>query len=142
MSEVYTQDGIQTLRTDFENAVKEVFDGDALSFLDVIEHEEYDPSIYDVFYDYNDENYIINRSTGEYVNWYKFTHIGRDIHTTISDPTKDNFVKFLKEFKDSRLDGGIEISEEQLNKLSGNVGYVLSKEEIYSLLIKAMEDEA
>lgn len=140
MSEVYTQDGIQTLRTDFENAVKEVFDGDASSLLDVIENGEYSPSIYDVFYDYNDETYIINRSTGEYINWYKFTHIGRDIHTTISDPTKDNFVKFLKEFKDS-LNDDIDISEEQLNKLSENTGYVLSKEEIYSLLIKAMEEE-
>lgn len=140
MSKVHTQNDIPTLRDDFVNAVKEVFDGDTLSFLDVIENEEYSPSIYDVFYDYNDETYIINRSTGEYINWYKFTHIGRDIHTTIPDPSKDTFAKFLKEFKDS-LNDDIDISEEQLNKLSENTGYVLSKEEIYSLLIKAMEEE-
>lgn len=102
MSKVYTQNDIQTLRDDFINAVKEVFDEDISSFLDVIENDEYDPMKYDVFYGYDyDETYIINRLTGEYVNWYKFNHIGRDIHTTISDPTKDKFVKFLKEFKDN-----------------------------------------
>lgn len=100
MSKVYTQNDIHTLRDDFINAVKEVFDEDTLSLLDVIEHEEYG-SDYDVFYDYNNETYIINRLTGEYINWYKFDHLGRDIHTTISDPSKDKFAKFLKDFKDS-----------------------------------------
>lgn len=100
MSKVYTQNDIQTLRDDFINAVEEVFGENSLSFLDVIENEEYRFD-YDVFYDCNGENYIINRLTGEYINWYKFTHIGRSICTTISDPSKDGFVKFLKEFKDS-----------------------------------------
>lgn len=101
MSKVHTQIDIPTLRDDFVDAVKEVFNGDSLSFLDIIENEEYDASRYDVFYDYNDENYIINRLTGEYINWYKFDHLGRAIYTTISDPSKDKFAKFLKEFKDS-----------------------------------------
>lgn len=135
MSKVYTQNDIQTLRDDFINAVEEVFDEGSLSFFDVIEDEEYG-SDYDVFYDYDGETYIINRLTGEYINWYKFTHLGRSICTTISDPTKDNFIKFLNDFKNS-MNGDIEISEEQLNKLSGNVGYILSKEEIE----KAMKEE-
>lgn len=101
MNKVYTRKDIETLRDDFANAVKETFNGDCSSFLDIVENEEYDSMIYDVFYDYNGETYIINRITGEYINWYKFTHLGRDIHTTISDPSKDKFVKFLKEFKDS-----------------------------------------
>lgn len=101
MSKVYTQIDIPTLRDDFINAVKEIFNGDSLSLLDIIENEEYDSSRYDAFYDYNDETYIINRLTGEYINWYKFDHLGRDIHTTISDPSKDKFEKFFKEFKDS-----------------------------------------
>ena len=100
MSKVYTQDDIQTLRKDFVDAVEEVFDGDTLSFLSIIEDEEYNNAKYDVFYSCNDENYIINRFTGEYINWYKFVHIGRSICTTISDPSKDKFVKFLKEFKE------------------------------------------
>ena len=101
MSKVYTKFDIPTLRDDFIDAVKEVFDGDIFSLLDIIENIEYDSSKYDVFYDYNDENYIINRLTGEYINWYKFDHLGRCISTTISDPSKDKFAKFLKEFKDS-----------------------------------------
>ena len=100
MSKVYTQNDIPTLRDDFIDAVKETFNGDSLSLLDIIENEEYDSCRYDVFYDYNNETYIINRLTGEYINWYKFGHLGRDIHTTISDPSKDKFAKFLKEFKD------------------------------------------
>ena len=101
MNKVYTRNDVPTLRDDFIDAVKEVFNGDSLSLLDIIENEEYDASRYDVFYDYNDENYIINRLTGEYINWYKFDHLGRDIHTTIPDPSKDKFAKFLEVFKDS-----------------------------------------
>lgn len=92
---VYTQDDIKTLRHDFVNAVKKVFDGDVLSLLDYMENEELGVE-YDIFCDYNNESYIINRSTGEYINWYKLDHVGRDIHSTVHP---DYFVEFLTEFK-------------------------------------------
>ena len=91
---VYTAAGIGDLRERLVNAIVEVF-GDSEKFLDYIENEEYPQSFYDVFYSGSGECYIINRSTGEYINWYKFTHIGRDIHSTV---TPDDFVKFLSDF--------------------------------------------
>lgn len=81
-------------RKQFEDAVKKVF-GSADDFFDFIEGDEYS-DLYDVFYPDNDECYIINRRTGEYINWYKYTHIGRDIHSTVN---QHDFVTFLKEFK-------------------------------------------
>ena len=73
--------------------MKKVF-GSADDFFDFIEGDEYS-DLYDVFYPDNDECYIINRGTGEYINWYKYTHIGRDIHSTVNP---NDFVEFLKEF--------------------------------------------
>lgn len=81
-------------RKQFEDAVKKVF-GRASDFFDFIENDEYS-DLYDVFYPGNDECYIINRVTGEYINWYKFTHIGRDIHSTVNP---NDFVTFLEKFK-------------------------------------------
>lgn len=91
---VYTNANVGDLRERFVNAVTEVF-GDSEKFLDYIENEEYSQSFYDVFYSGSGECYIINRSTGEYINWYKFTNIGRDIHSTVAP---DDFVKFLSDF--------------------------------------------
>lgn len=81
-------------RKQFEDAVKKVF-GEADDFFDFIENDEYS-DLYDVFYPENDECYIINRGTGEYINWYKYVHIGRDIHSTVNP---NDFVTFLEEFK-------------------------------------------
>ena len=98
---VYTQTNVKGLREIFTNAVIEVFE-DSDSFLDKIENFEYDDCVFDVFYSSDSECYIINRRTGEYINWYKFSHIGRDIHTTINPPVKENVIEFLKEFKNGQ----------------------------------------
>lgn len=92
---VYTSDNVGDIRGQFVNAVTEVF-GDSEKFFDFIENEEYISSFHDVFYSGFGECYIINRSSGEYINWYKFTHIGRDIHSTVAP---DDFVKFLSDFR-------------------------------------------
>ena len=97
---VYTQNNKKTIREDFVNAVKKVFNNDVMFFLDYMENEELGVE-YDVFCDYNNESYIINRSTGEYVNWYKLDHVGRCIHSTVHP---DYFVEFLTEFKRSQDD--------------------------------------
>ena len=94
MSKVYTSDNVGDLRRRFVDAVVEVFKGSE-QFFDFIEDEEYASSLYDVFHSGSGECYIINRSSGEYINWYKFTHIGRDIHSTVAP---DDFVKFLSDF--------------------------------------------
>lgn len=94
MSKVYTNVNVGDLRERFVDAVTEVF-GDSEKFLDYIENLEYVPWNYDVFYSGSGECYIINRYSGEYINWYKFTHIGRDIHSTVAP---DDFIKFLSEF--------------------------------------------
>jgi hypothetical protein len=86
-------------RDAFIHAVIKVFKS-CDAFLDFIENEEYGLLYYDCFYNSDAECYIINRSTGEYINWYKFTHIGRDIHSTVSP---DKFEHFLQKFYDSRL---------------------------------------
>lgn len=86
-------------REAFIDAVTKVFKS-SIAFLDFIEHKEYDLSSYDCFVAYDDECYIINRDTGEYINWYKFPHLGRDIHSTVNP---DNFEEFLQKFYDSRL---------------------------------------
>ena len=76
---IYNQTNfIKDLRDLFCDAVNKVF-GDSMTFLDFLENEEYS-SKYDCFLDYNGENYIINRETGEYINWYKLDHIGRCIN--------------------------------------------------------------
>ena len=84
-------------RDAFVNAVIRVFGDDGI-FLEFIQDEDFS-SNYDCFAT-NDECYIINRNTGEYINWYKFTHLGRDIHSTVSP---DKFEHFLQKFYDSRL---------------------------------------
>ena len=82
-------------RQTFVDAVEKVFSNVEI-FFDFIEDEDYSNN-YDCFAT-NYECYIIDRSTGEYINWYKFTHLGRDIHSTVRP---DKFVRFLTKFKNS-----------------------------------------
>lgn len=84
-------------RSEFLDAITKVFN-DSTTFLDFIENEEYSHN-YDCFMSDSDECYIINRSTGEYINWYKFSHLGRDIHTTVKPY---QFKDFLQELYNSR----------------------------------------
>lgn len=96
----------QTIRKDlrdlFCNAVTKVF-GNSMAFLDFLENEKYSTK-YDCYLDYNGENYIINRETGEYINWYKLDHIGRDIHISnirINRHIAKWIEEFLVDFKES-----------------------------------------
>lgn len=90
------------LRKLFCEAINKVFGGTD-AFLDYLENEEYSYN-YDCYLDGSGENYIINRETGEYINWYKLYHIGRCI--SISTFHKYNnisewFEEFLTEFKEN-----------------------------------------
>ena len=92
------------LRDLFCYAVDSVF-GDTTSFLNFLEGEKYSNK-YDCYIDYSGENYIINRETGEYINWYKLNHIGRSISiSTSSEYMKipSWIVDFLIEFKESEV---------------------------------------
>lgn len=92
------------LRDLFINAVTKVFEYPT-NFLDFLEDFKYSEIKYDCFLDYNGESYIINRETGEYINWYKASHIGRCINISILSlgnlTISEWFAKFLTEFKES-----------------------------------------
>lgn len=97
----------ENLRDLFCNAVIKIF-GDSMTFLDVLENEEYSTVKYDCYLDYNGENYIINRETGEYINWYKLDHIGRCISISTFHMYKNVpkwIEEFLVEFKESEDKG-------------------------------------
>ena len=79
---IFNQTSHKDLRDLFCSAVTKVF-GDSMTFLDFLENDEYSAK-YDCYLDYNGENYIINRETGEYINWYKLDHIGRCINISTS----------------------------------------------------------
>lgn len=90
----------EDLRDLFSNAATKIF---GIGFLDFLECKKYSTK-YDCFLDYNGENYIINRETGEYINWYKFYHIGRCINISTLSTYEDIpkwIEKFLVEFKES-----------------------------------------
>ena len=101
---IFNQTSVKDLRDVFCNAVINIF-GDSMTFLDFLENEEYSTAKYDCYLDYNGENYIINRETGEYVNWYKLDHIGRCINISIlisSNTTISKWIdNFLIKFKES-----------------------------------------
>ena len=102
---IFDQTTCKGLRDLFRNAVTKIF-GDSASFLEFLYNEEYSTK-YDCFMNWNGENYIINSETGEYINWYKLHHIGRDIHISMSASFcsyKDIpkwIEEFLVEFKES-----------------------------------------
>lgn len=90
------------LRDQFCNAVTKIF-GDSMTFLDFLENDKYSTK-YDCYLDYSGENYIINRETGEYINWYKLDHIGRCINISIIrlyTSVPKWIEEFLNEFKES-----------------------------------------
>ena len=99
---VYNQDTNPNLRTQFEECVKEVF-SDVDRFLDLIDrggtYEKFDVVTGRDRPD--DEYYVIDRETGEYINWYKYVHIGRSIHMNFNpEKMKD----FLTRFKESEVE--------------------------------------
>ena len=100
---IFNQTTNKDLRDLFCNAVTKVF-GDSTTFLDFLENEEYSIIKYDCFINCNGENYIINRETGEYINWYKLNHIGRSINISICFSCKsipEWIEDFLVKFKES-----------------------------------------
>lgn len=86
----------EKLRDIFCNTVIKVF-GSTDTFLDFIENEEYSDE-YNCYIDYSGENYIINRNTGEYINWYKFAHIGRCINISTSLSNCNDIPKWVEGF--------------------------------------------
>ena len=92
---IFNQTARKDLRDIFCNAVTAVF-GNSIAFLDFLENDKYSAK-YDCYLDYNGENYIINRETGEYINWYKLNHIGRCINMSVLS-TYDNIPKWIEEF--------------------------------------------
>lgn len=100
---IFNQTTRKDLRDLFCNAVTKVF-GDSMAFLDFLENMEYSTVKYDCYLDYNGENYIINRETGEYINWYKLDHIGRSISVSTCFSYKNIpmwIEDFLVDFKES-----------------------------------------
>lgn len=92
---VFNQTNFEGLRDLFCNAINHVF-GNSTAFLDFLEDENYSAK-YDCHLDSNGENYIINRETGEYINWYKLNHLGRCINISTSSIYK-NIPKWIEEF--------------------------------------------
>jgi hypothetical protein len=105
---IFNQANREDLRDLFCNAVNNVF-GDSMTFLDFLENEKYSPIKYDCYLNSDGENYIINRETGEYINWYKLYHIGRCINISIVRSgvfTIPEWIEFfLVEFKESEDKG-------------------------------------
>ena len=102
---IFNETSKKGLRDLFCDAVTKVF-GDSETFLDFLERRKYSIK-YDCYLAYYEENYIINRETGEYINWYRFDHIGRNINISTSSPYKNIpewIEKFLAEFKNSEGD--------------------------------------
>lgn len=92
----------EDLRELFCNTIIKIF-GNTTAFLDYLENEKYSAK-YDCYLDGSGENYIINRETGEYINWYKLYHIGRCINISAFCTYKyiPKWVEeFLFEFKDN-----------------------------------------
>lgn len=101
---VFNQTNRKDLRELFSNTVSKIF-GNSTAFLDFLEDEKYS-SKYDCFLNYDGENYIINTETGEYINWYKLSHIGRNVNISTLSMYKDIpewIEEFLAEFKESGM---------------------------------------
>lgn len=101
---VFNQSNYEDIRDLFNQAITKIF-GNSEIFLDFIENEKYSDR-YDCYIDNDGENYIIDRECGEYINWYKFTHIGRCINISTSlmrNKIPEWFEDFLVEFKESGL---------------------------------------
>lgn len=103
---VFDQTNFRTedLRDLFCNAITKVFGDDPEIFLDFLQDKKYSFDKYDCYLDSDGENYIINRETGEYINWYKLYHFGRSINISTLSAYKDIpkwIEEFLVEFKES-----------------------------------------
>lgn len=84
-------------RNEFTKSIESIF-GNTEKFLDIIEEDL--PVGYDFLYSddgMSGEIYIVDREAHQYINWYKETHIGRDLHTNMTDVEIIQFLKKLHE---------------------------------------------
>lgn len=90
-------------REDFCKAVKEIYESTE-KFLDDIENDcvyrfEIFKNIDETLY--NGDVLILDHNTNLFVSWYKFTHLGRDLHSNISNINDlESFIKAFKECND------------------------------------------
>lgn len=87
-------DGVS--RDELCNEIIRIF-GSGENFTDFIEDEKYGVG-FDCFVEHDGENYVIDNKTGEYINWYKFYHIGRCLNSRCN-----NITEFLTKFKNSEI---------------------------------------
>lgn len=91
---VYNQYNFEGLRRFVCQEIDAIFGIE--QFLDMVDEVDGVTDKYD-FLKSNDEFYIINRETGQYINRYKYTHIGRDIHMNFNPIELRKFLRDLKE---------------------------------------------
>lgn len=90
-------------REDLCKVVKEVY-GDIDKFLDDVEEDRI--RRFSVFCTINESSgngnvLILDRETHQYISWYKFSHLGRDLHTNINSEVElFEFISIFKECKD------------------------------------------
>lgn len=92
---IYNEYNYDNLRQIVVETIKHVF-GDTEKFLDMVDDIDGIYDKYDFVKTIDEEFYIINRRTGEYVNWYKYTHIGRSVNMNFHPRYLTNFFKLLK----------------------------------------------
>ena len=94
---VYDTHNTPDLRELFIESINKVFDTDD-DFMDLVDNKHIIG--FDIFVDTgeSDEVYIIDRNTGEYINWYEFYHLGRTMSINF-EPSK--LVDFLTRFKNA-----------------------------------------
>lgn len=61
---------------------------------------------------YDDEVYILNKETGDFINWYKIDHIGRCLTSTIGSKPSD-YVKFFTGLADEMCENGVIHNEQE-----------------------------
>lgn len=92
---VYNEYNFNDLRDFVCKTIDSIFGIEQL--LDIIDYDKYACALkYDFIRASNEEFYIINRQTGEYINWYKYTHIGRDINMNFNPKRLKKFLIDLK----------------------------------------------
>ena len=91
-------------REDLCNIVKEVYNDNTDKFLDDVENGC--TGRFSVFCTINENSgtgdiLILDNETNNFISWYKLTHLGRDIHSNITESSVlKEFIIAFKEFGD------------------------------------------
>lgn len=99
---VYDACNFKDLRTFVCKSIDSIFGTE--QFLDMVDNNSDGLTYKYDFVKSNDEFYIINRETGQYINWYKYTHIGRDVHMNFNPIKLRKFLIDLKKEWDKNDD--------------------------------------